>query len=206
MNDIVRTRFAPSPTGYLHIGGARTALFNFLLARKLGGKFVLRIEDTDSARNLAGADLKIMADLRWLGLEWDEGPQIGGPTSAYYQSQRMDRYKEVVSQLLDNGQAYYAFETNEELAAMRGSAESKGLPSFKYPRSKILPSETDATKAREEGRPVVVRFRMPGHDFEVSDQVFGTVRKFVEYFPCHHARRSLYYANSFYSIPSGGCA
>ncbi len=85
---MIRTRFAPSPTGYLHIGGARTALFNYLLAKRLGGKFVLRIEDTDQTRNIAAADQKLMEDLRWLGLNWDEGPGVGGPAGAYYQGER----------------------------------------------------------------------------------------------------------------------
>ena len=94
MADIVRTRFAPSPTGYLHIGGARTALFNYLLARRLGGKLVLRIEDTDQTRNIDAADQKLLEDLRWLGLQWDEGPEVGGEHGPYYQSQRLEIYKE----------------------------------------------------------------------------------------------------------------
>src|SRR5262245_55232068 len=97
----VRTRFAPSPTGYLHIGGARTALFCYLLARRLNGKFVLRIEDTDQTRNIAGAEEKLMGDLRWLGLNWDEGPQTGGPAGHYRQSERLEVYREHVRQLLD---------------------------------------------------------------------------------------------------------
>src|SRR5512136_1299063 len=101
MNETVRTRFAPSPTGYLHIGGARTALFSYLLARRLGGKFVLRIEDTDQTRNIEAADAKLLEDLRWLGLEWDEGPQVGGPARTYYQSQRRPLYDQHARRLLD---------------------------------------------------------------------------------------------------------
>ena len=88
MSPTVRTRFAPSPTCYLHLCGARTALFNYLLARRLGGRFVLRIEDTDQTRNIEAADAKLLDDLRWLGLHWDEGPALGGPHGPYYQSQR----------------------------------------------------------------------------------------------------------------------
>src|SRR5512141_2496063 len=115
MSSTVRTRFAPSPTGYLHLGGARTALFNFLLARRLGGKFVLRIEDTDQTRNIEAADRKLMDDLRWLGLQWDEGPEVGGPAGPYYQGQRRDKYDAAARRLLETGNAYYAFETRQEL-------------------------------------------------------------------------------------------
>src|SRR6266540_3457710 len=101
-----RVRFAPSPTGYLHIGGARTALFNWLLARRHGGVFVLRIEDTDVERSSADMVTGILDGLRWLGLDWDEGPGIGGPHGPYFQSQRLDRYREVAQQLLDAGHAY----------------------------------------------------------------------------------------------------
>jgi glutamyl/glutaminyl-tRNA synthetase len=125
MADIVRTRFAPSPTGYLHIGGARTALFNYLLARQLGGKFVLRIEDTDQTRNIEAADQKLLDDLRWLGLQWDEGPEVGGEHGPYYQSQRLETYQEHARKLLDSGQAYYAWETPAELDAMRQEARKQ---------------------------------------------------------------------------------
>lgn len=175
MADIVRTRFAPSPTGYLHIGGARTALFNYLLARRLGGKFVLRIEDTDQTRNIEAADAKLLEDLRWLGLQWDEGPEVGGDHGPYYQSQRLETYQEHVRRLLDGGQAYYAMETAEELQAMREEARKTQQRGFRYPRPKHFPSESDAQKARDEGRPVVVRFKMPERDFVVSDQILGSV-------------------------------
>ena len=122
MSEVIRTRFAPSPTGYLHIGGARTALFNYLLARRLGGKFVLRIEDTDQTRNIREADAKLMEDLRWLGLAWDEGPGVGGPAGSYHQSERLHIYREHARRLIDAGQAYYAMETREELEAQRAAA------------------------------------------------------------------------------------
>src|SRR5262245_55650618 len=158
--DVPRTRFAPSPTGYLHIGGARTALFNYLLARKLGGRFVLRIEDTDQSRNIEAADAKLMEDLRWLGLQWDEGPQVGGVTEHYHQSKRLARYAEFSRKLLDSGHAYYAWDTPQELAAMR-SAAMKEKRSFRYPRPATFPSESDAQQARAAGKPVVVRLKMP---------------------------------------------
>jgi glutamyl/glutaminyl-tRNA synthetase len=175
MSDVVRTRFAPSPTGYLHIGGARTALFNYLLARRLGGKFVLRIEDTDQTRNIPGAERKLLDDLRWLGLEWDEGPEVGGEHRPYHQSQRLERYRQHTQRLLDEGHAYYAMETPEELEAMRRAAQREQERGFRYPRPKQFPSEAEARKARDEGRPVVVRFKMPQRDFVVKDQILGDV-------------------------------
>ena len=171
----IRTRFAPSPTGYLHIGGARTALFNYLLARRLGGKFVLRIEDTDQTRNVAQADRRLLDDLGWLGLHWDEGPEVGGDCGPYYQSQRLERYSEHARRLLDSDQAYYAFETRAELDAMRGEAQ-RHKRTFRYPRPASFPSEADAERARAEGRPAVVRFKMPQRDFVVTDVILGDVQ------------------------------
>jgi glutamyl/glutaminyl-tRNA synthetase len=175
MPEIVRTRFAPSPTGYLHIGGARTALFNYLLARHAGGVFIVRIEDTDQTRNIAAADRKLLEDLRWLGLEWDEGPETGGDYGPYHQSQRLELYREHARRLLDEGWAYYAFETREELEAMRKVAQRRGERGFRYPRPATFPSEADAERARQAGRPVVVRFKMPERDFVVPDQILGEV-------------------------------
>ncbi|HPD31523.1 MAG TPA: glutamate--tRNA ligase [Phycisphaerae bacterium] len=169
-----RVRFAPSPTGYLHIGGARTALFNWLIARQTGGTFILRIEDTDTARNVDGADQKIMEDLRWLGLQWDEGVGVGGPNGPYYQSQRLEYHRSVVNRLLESGNAYYAFDTAEELEAMRAEAEAK-KQAFMYPRPATFPDESDVRKARQTGRPVVVRFKAPGQDVTVHDEVMGDV-------------------------------
>ncbi len=170
----LRVRFAPSPTGYLHVGGARTALFNYLLARKSGGTFILRIEDTDTARNVAGAEQKIMDDLRWLGLQWDEGIGVGGPNGPYFQTQRLDLYNSVVDKLLSAGQSYYAFETADELDAMRKEAEAR-KQAFKYQRPSRFPDESDVAKAKAEGRPVVVRFKMPAEDVTVHDEVMGDV-------------------------------
>ena len=141
MPEKVVTRFAPSPTGYLHVGGARTALFNWLWARRAGGTFVLRIEDTDLKRNTPTATRQVMQDLRWLGIDWDEGPQVGGPNGPYLQSERLDYYTRYARQLLDAGQAYYCFETPEELDAMRAQAEAQ-KKGFTYPRPAPLPSCT----------------------------------------------------------------
>jgi glutamyl/glutaminyl-tRNA synthetase len=151
------TRFAPSPTGYLHIGGARTALFSWLLARKTGGKFILRIEDTDQKRNTPTAMGQVINDLRWLGIEWDEGPEIGGPNGPYLQSQRLDIYNKYIRRLLEEKKAYYCFDTSGELAQMRDAAEAK-KESFAYPRPAVFPTESDAHNAREQGKPVTVRF------------------------------------------------
>ena len=105
----VRTRFAPSPTGYLHIGGVRTALFCWLFARRQGGQFILRIDDTDQQRNVEEALAPILHGLRWLGIDWDEGPEVGGPHAPYYQSQRGDRYQAAVERLLAAGTAYFDY-------------------------------------------------------------------------------------------------
>ena len=119
---MVRTRFAPSPTGYLHIGGVRTALFNWLFARKHGGHFLLRIDDTDQQRNVTEALAPILDGFRWLGMHWDEGPEVGGDFGPYYQSQKLPRYHEAVEQLLAKGVAYHDYATTEELAAGNNNA------------------------------------------------------------------------------------
>lgn len=175
MSEVIRTRFAPSPTGYLHIGGARTALFNYLLARRLGGKFILRIEDTDQTRNIREADAKLMEDLRWLGLVWDEGPGVGGPAGSYYQSERLDTYREHALRLIDAGHAYYAMETREELEAQRAAARQAGERGYRYRRPERFPSHAEADEARAAGRPVVVRLKMPAKDFVVRDAILGDV-------------------------------
>jgi glutamyl-tRNA synthetase len=157
---MVVTRFAPSPTGYLHVGGARTALFNWLLARRTGGTFILRIEDTDQKRNTPTAAQQVMDDLRWLGIEWDEGPESGGPNGPYLQSQRIDIYDKHIKKLLDEQKAYYCFDTTEELDAFRKKAEAQKR-SFSYQRPEEFPDESDVEKAKAQGRPVTVRFAVP---------------------------------------------
>ncbi len=175
MSERVVTRFAPSPTGYLHVGGARTALFNWLWARRTGGTFLLRIEDTDLKRNTPTAAKQVMQDLRWLGIEWDEGPEVGGPNGPYFQSQRTETYDRYVRQLLEEGRAYYTFETTGELDAMRAQADAQ-KKGFVYSRPKQFPSEADAERARAEGRSVTVRFAMPlGKPIVVNDIIRGQI-------------------------------
>ncbi len=173
---MIVTRFAPSPTGYLHVGGARTALFNWLLARKSGGKFLLRIEDTDLKRNTPTAAAQVLKDLRWLGIDWDEGPDIGGPSAPYNQSERRTIYDRYLKQLLDEKKAYYCFDTADDLDATRKLAEAEKRHNL-YPRPEVFPTEADAEKARAEGRPVTVRFAVPRDEaIVIEDEVRGQVR------------------------------
>jgi glutamyl-tRNA synthetase len=173
---MVVARFAPSPTGYLHVGGARTALFNWLWARRTGGKFILRIEDTDQKRNTPTAIEQVIKDLRWLGVEWDEGPEVGGSNGPYLQSERREIYDKYIKQLLDEKKAYYCFDTADELKAMREQAEAQ-KKGFIYPRPEDFPDDGDAEKMRGEGRPVTVRFAV-GRDegIVVEDMVRGQVK------------------------------
>lgn len=174
----VRVRFAPSPTGPLHIGGVRTALYNYLFARQYGGKLVFRIEDTDSARFVPGAEEYILEAFRWLGINFDEGVSFGGDKGPYRQSERKLIYKEYVKRLLDCGKAYIAFDTPEELAAARTA-----VPNFQYDASTRLqmrnslslpPEETE--RLLTEGVNHVVRFRVePGEDVVVHDLIRGDV-------------------------------
>ena len=174
----VRVRFAPSPTGPLHIGGVRTALYNYLFARQHGGDFIFRIEDTDSGRFVPGAEEYIIESFKWLGLKFDEGVGIGGNHGPYRQSERRDIYREYVKILLDKGRAYIAFDTPEELDAKRAEIEN-----FQYDaqtrgtmrNSLTMPKEeVDALGA--EGHPYVVRFLVePGEDVHVDDLIRGDV-------------------------------
>ena len=174
MSESVVTRFAPSPTGYLHVGGARTAIFNWLFARQHGGKFLLRIEDTDTKRNTPTAMAQVISDLRWLGIDWDEGPEVGGPNGPYMQSERRQIYEKYIRQLIEDGKAYYCFETSAELATMReeASAEKKNL---KYLRPEVFPSKKEMEKAKADGRGVTVRFAVPEGPIVVQDVVRGEV-------------------------------
>lgn len=169
-----RVRFAPSPTGYLHIGGARTALFNWLIARRHGGVMVLRIEDTDQSRQVDDSVEKITDDLRWLGLNWDEGPEIGGDYGPYFQSRRLDLYNQHIEQLLSEGKAYFALESQEELQAMRKAAEL-ATGGFRYPRPDPLPTVEQGLTIRNLGKNVVVRLKMPDSDITVVDEILGSV-------------------------------
>ena len=163
MTTPIRVRFAPSPTGFLHIGGVRTALFNWLFARHYGGSFILRIEDTDEKRYVAGAAADLLASLRWVGIDWDEGPEQGGPHAPYVQSERhmLGIYRQYVDQLLAQGQAYKSFVSNEELERMRAEAMARGLKSFRFrgPERDWTPEQVAAAEAQ--GLPYTVRFKVP---------------------------------------------
>jgi glutamyl-tRNA synthetase len=172
---MVRTRFAPSPTGYLHIGGVRTALFNWLFARKHGGQFILRIDDTDQQRNVKEALQPILEGFRWLRLDWDEGAEKGGPCGPYYQSQKLHRYQEAVATLIDKGLAYWDYATEEEVKAERMTAEAEKRP-FIYSRRWM--AETAQLRARfeAEGRKGLVRLKMPREGVcRFTDHVRGDV-------------------------------
>lgn len=175
----VRVRFAPSPTGPLHIGGVRTALYNYLFARQHGGEMVFRIEDTDSARFVPGAEEYIAESFKWLGIKFDEGVGFGGNCGPYRQSERRDIYKKYVAQLLEEGKAYYAFDTPEELAAKREEVKN-----FQYDASTrmgmrnslALPKE-EVERLMAEGQQYTVRFRIePGEEVHVVDIIRGDVK------------------------------
>ncbi len=156
----VRTRFAPSPTGYLHLGGLRTALYTWLLARKNGGVFILRIEDTDQEREVPGAVDLIYQSLRQAGLDWDEGPDVGGPVGPYIQTQRKDMYLPYAMQLVETGAAYPCFCTKEELDVRREAATKRG-ETFKYDKHCLSLSKEEAKKRMASGEPYVIRQNVP---------------------------------------------
>lgn len=187
---MVRTRFAPSPTGYLHIGGVRTALFNWLFARRHGGQFILRIDDTDQQRNVEAALQPILDGFRWLGLDWDEGPDIGGPHAPYYQSARADRHREAVEQLLANGFAYRDYARPEEIQAERALAEAEKR-SFQYSRRWMAENDAQAARFETAGRHAVVRLKMPREgQCEFHDLVRGPMNIAWEQEQDHVIRRT----------------
>ena len=170
-----RVRFAPSPTGYLHVGAARTALYNYLFARNNGGTFILRSDDTDKARSTDEFQEDILEHLRWLGLEWDEGFEIGGTHGSYRQSDRYDRYREVAKDLVDRGRAYYSFATAEQLDAFKREAREAGT-SPAYDGS-LEPSDVEVSERLASGEKAVVRFRVPRPGAtEFDDIVRGDMR------------------------------
>ena len=169
-----RVRFAPSPTGYLHVGGARTALFNWLYARRAGGTFILRIEDTDAERSSDDMVTGILDGLRWLGLDWDEGPEVGGAHAPYFQSQRLDRYRAAVASLLESGRAYRCYCTPERLREERERAEQRG-EAWQYDRA-CLGLTDDERRARDAaGAPSAVRFRVREGHTAFDDAVHGRI-------------------------------
>ncbi|MDN4166797.1 glutamate--tRNA ligase [Cytophagales bacterium LB-30] len=179
----VRVRFAPSPTGALHIGGVRTALYNYLFARKMGGKMLLRIEDTDQTRFVPGAEEYIQEALRWIGIELDESPWVGGPHTPYRQSERKPLYMQYALQLVESGHAYYAFDTPEELDAMRERLKAAKVASPQYnaiTRATMKNSTTlpeDEVKARlASGDPYVIRLKVPRkEEVRLNDMIRGWV-------------------------------
>jgi glutamyl-tRNA synthetase len=182
MDRKVRVRFAPSPTGPLHIGGVRTALFNYLFAKRNEGDFILRIEDTDQLRYVPGAEEYIIESLKWCGFQYHEGPDRGGPFQPYRQSERKAIYRQYADRLLTSGNAYYAFDTPEEIDAMRKKAESEGR-TFQYDastRSSMLNSLTlgseELARRMETETPFVIRYKMPqNEEVRITDLIRGEV-------------------------------
>ncbi len=169
-----RVRFAPSPTGFLHVGGARTALFNWLFARRHGGVFVLRIEDTDTERSSWDMVQGIVDGLRWLGLDWDEGPDVGGPHAPYFQSQRLDRHRAIAAQLVETGHAYYCYCTPEEIREKREAAEQAG-GGWQYDRKCLQLDAAEVARREAAGMPRAVRFKVPEGQAGFHDLVHGDI-------------------------------
>ena len=174
----VRVRFAPSPTGQLHVGNARTALFNWLFARGRGGLFILRIEDTDIERSEARYEPQLMADLKWLGLDWDEGPDVGGAHGPYRQSDRLHLYRKYAEQLIASGAAYYCFCSAEQLEADRQAALAEGRQPKYSGRCRAIPA-AQAGARRQRGEGASVRLNIPPHPIRFPDLVHGQLE-----FPC----------------------
>ncbi|KAL6779494.1 TSX2 [Auxenochlorella protothecoides x Auxenochlorella symbiontica] len=171
----VRVRFAPSPTGNLHVGGARTALFNWLYAKNTHGEMVLRIEDTDAARSTAESEAAVLSDLKWLGLKWDEGPDVGGPHGPYRQSERREIYKEYVDKLVEQGLAYPCFCSDEELERQREEAEAAKQPPI-YRGKWAQASKEEVEEQMRAGTPYCYRFRVPKDEvITIQDLIRGEV-------------------------------
>lgn len=175
MSKPVRVRFAPSPTGKLHIGGARTALFNWAYARRHGGQFLLRIEDTDPERSTKEFERAILEGLHWLGIQWDEGPDIGGPCGPYRQSEKYPQYREVAARLLASGHAYHCFCTTERLDALRAEQESRKERQV-YDRLCAQLDPAQSARRVASGEKAVIRFRVPPGETVCIDHIRGDVR------------------------------
>jgi nondiscriminating glutamyl-tRNA synthetase len=169
----VRTRFAPSPTGFLHIGGVRTALFNWLLARHHSGQFLLRIDDTDQERHVDEAVQRILDGFRWIGIDWDEGPEKEGPHGPYFQSQRTDKYRAAVERLINSGHVYRDYSTEAERAAEKRAAE-RAKRAYRFRRLPATPEQL--AQYEKEGRPFALRFQVPlGRTLVLQDLIKGDV-------------------------------
>jgi nondiscriminating glutamyl-tRNA synthetase len=171
----VRVRFAPAPTGYLHVGGARTALYDWLFARHLGGTFVLRIEDTDQTRSTHESVAGLQDALTWLGIDWDEGPEVGGPFGPYRQTERLGIYQDQTDRLLADGNAYRCWCTQEELEERRKAVLARGKP-WRYDRKCLNRTEEERRELEAEGRTAAVRFKAPSRDVVVPDEIRGDAR------------------------------
>jgi glutamyl-tRNA synthetase len=172
---VIRVRFAPSPTGYLHLGNLRTALFNFLYARRHGGKFVLRIEDTDRERSKPEFEKALMEDLRWMGLRWDEGPEAGGEYGPYRQSEKLMLYREYVDRLIQKGRAYYCYVTEEETEEMKRSAKAEGRPVRFDNRGRYF-TEKEIERRKTLGIKPTVRFLIKEPQLIMHDMIRGVVK------------------------------
>lgn len=175
MSTEIRVRYAPSPTGHLHIGNARTALFNYLYAKHNNGKFIIRIEDTDVKRNIAGGEESQLKYLKWLGIEWDESIDVGGEYGPYRQTERLDLYRKYTQELLDKGLAYPCFCTEEELEQEREEQSARGeTPRYSGKHRDLTPEQISAFEA--EGRVASIRFRVPEERiYTFDDMVKGTI-------------------------------
>lgn len=175
MNQIIRVRYAPSPTGYIHIGNLRTALYNYLFARHTGGKFIVRIEDTDRTRFVPGAVENLINTLKWVGLDYDEGPEIGGDFAPYFQSERLAVYKEHADYLIKNKKAYYCFCTQERLTQLR-EEQSRTTKDTRYDKHCLHLTEDEIQKNLAEGKPYVIRLNVqPGMKIAFKDIIRGDV-------------------------------
>ena len=170
----VRVRFAPSPTGYLHIGGARTALFNWLFAKRHNGTFILRIDDTDEQRSTESSMKQIYESLNWLGFNWDEGEKVGGPYGPYIQSERRSIYQEYIGKLIESGHAYYCYCNSDELAQMRQLAKDENRP-VHYNRKCLHLTKKSQKLMVEQGRKPVIRFKVPDQTVSFDDLILGRI-------------------------------
>ena len=176
MTSEVRVRYAPSPTGHLHIGGARTALFNYLFARNHGGKFIVRIEDTDIERNIEAGELSQLENLKWLGIDYDESVDIGGPYGPYRQMERLDLYTKYGQEILESGNAYKCFCTSDELEAERETQKTAGIAAPMYGGKCRNLSAEEAAGKEAAGLTHTIRMRVPENvTYKVEDLVRGTV-------------------------------
>jgi nondiscriminating glutamyl-tRNA synthetase len=176
ISDVVRTRFAPSPTGFLHVGGARTALFNYLFSKRYNGEFILRIEDTDLERSTKESEDQLLRTLKWLDLKWDEGPIVGGPYGPYRQSERLDLYQTKAYELVNNDRAYEAYIYPEEMEEIKSQLLSVGKPPhYTYELISKYNTQERINEYKEKGLKPVVFLKMPQKDYQINDLIKGEV-------------------------------